>query len=151
MWLELTPAVRHELARDLGLQKTRPSEVESTQTGMRVISDGYSDEELAKITPELLQAYLCCSPELTFEQMWAMAVEKITMFAGADTIEVPVAPVSEPEMETAPSNILPTEKKEVLVKLADPETVAEVEPTPAGSQGLDIPTQPKKHGKAQQK
>lgn len=128
-WMEVPVLVRIRLAQDLGLKKSGCVVSEGTKDGLRVLTDGYTGEDLLAITIEKLQEYVG-SEGVDFYLLWDRAVAKATEVieneVNIDTTKVEPKEqmyVMLPAEEAAQYREDYEKRKEVYIKLRKPEDI----------------------------
>jgi hypothetical protein len=131
-WLKLPLLVRLRLRRDLEIPRSGGNILD----GQRLVSDGHTDENLATITIEKLQAYLG-SEDDSFETLWEATVLKATQDIEAEEKAEesrlfaekakPVMLTPEQAEEYRKEFEARKNKKEVYIKLRKPEDILPIQ------------------------
>lgn len=116
LWMQLDIPRRNLIAEDFGLKKTGITEVRDQE----VLTDGYSNEDLAEITAEKMEAYV--GSKETFPRLWeltcAKAHSKLHPPVGVinTTVTTPPEPVDETITQSVDDSQLIAEESETVTK-----------------------------------
>jgi intracellular sulfur oxidation DsrE/DsrF family protein len=122
IWLEQRPETRQRIANFLGLPKSGHCEVLNDGMTARVLSDGYTDDDLATITLEKLKFEL---GEKTLDDLGINKEDFYAMFFElVRRVELPVQSMPEPEKPKLPEyeTVFPKEPPKPVVKKLDRRT-----------------------------
>lgn len=76
-WMRLGQAMRNELVKIFAIKRSQGSTVHMLGETAKVVSDGYTDEDLAVITVAKMQAFLKEKKETDFWKLMDATIDKI--------------------------------------------------------------------------
>ncbi len=76
-WMRLSQETRDAFKAQFGLTKSQGATTQMFGTRMEVVSDGYTDRDLAAITVEKMQAFLKEKKETDFWKLMDATIDKI--------------------------------------------------------------------------